>query len=450
MMHNFNHNGLTRRDCLRLAAAGIAMGSSSGWLNTLAAGAASHPVRKRSVILLWMTGGPSQLDTFDMKPDHSIGGEFKPINSSVPGMLISEHLPKLAEMMHHCVPIRSMQTKEGDHSRGTYYMRTGYAPQGPVDYPTMGALISNQLGHDDAKLPNFVSIAPYSNFSPAAYGPGFLGPRRAPLIVGSANQYFATTGSNYEQALRVRNLQPDGVEVPQANKRLDLLTGLDQEFRGKHTGLTVSSHDSAYEQAVRMMRSKAVQAFELDQEDDQLRDAYGRNQFGQGCLLARRLVEQGVPFVEVSLSGVQGNQNFAWDSHRQNFDAVKSLSEVLDPGWATLLNDLNLRGLLDSTLVVWMGEFGRTPRINGSGGRDHFPTAWTTVLCGGGVKGGQFFGATTKDGMRVKDRPVDAPDLMATVCRAIGIDPTEQNMSNVGRPIRLADPDAKPIEDILA
>lgn len=449
-MHNFKHNGLTRRDCLRLAAAGIAMGSSSGWLNTLAAGAASHPVRKRSVILLWMTGGPSQLDTFDMKPDHSNGGEFKPIDTSVPGVLISEHLPKLAEMMHHCVPIRSMQTKEGDHSRGTYYMRTGYAPQGPVDYPTMGALISNQLGRDDAKLPNFVSIAPYRNFSPAAYGPGFLGPRRAPLIVGSPNQYFATTGSNYEQALRVRNLQPDGVEVPQADKRLDLLTGLDQEFRGKHTGLTVSSHDSAYEQAVRMMRSKAVQAFELNQEDDQLRDAYGRNQFGQGCLLARRLVEQGVPFVEISLSGVQGNQNFAWDSHRQNFDAVKSLSAVLDPGWATLLNDLNLRGLLDSTLVVWMGEFGRTPRINGSGGRDHFPTAWTTVLCGGGVKGGQFFGATTKDGMRVKDRPVDAPDLMATICRAIGIDPTEQNMSNVGRPIRLADPDAKFIEDILA
>ena len=443
---------LSRRECLRLASAGVAMTSASGWLNTLAAQAANAPARQRSVILLWMTGGPSQTDTFDLKPDHRNGGEFKPINTSIPGMQISEHLPKLAEMMHHCVPIRSMQTKEGDHSRGTYYMRTGYAPQGPVNYPTMGSLISNEIGHDESQLPNFVSISPFTNFSPAAYGPGFLGPRYAPLVVGNTNQYTIQTGpnNNYDRALAVRNLKAPGIKTSQVDKRLDLLNGLDSEFNNDRAGLPLSSHVSAYDQAVRMMRSKAVKAFDLSSENDALRDAYGRNQFGQGCLLARRLVERGVPFVEVSLSGVQNNQSFAWDSHSNNFEAVKSLSQVLDPGWATLLNDLNLRGLLESTLVVWMGEFGRTPRINGSGGRDHYPNAWTTVLCGGGVRGGQFFGETSADGMQIKDRPVNAADLMATVCQVVGVNPMKQNMSNVGRPIRMADPEAKPVLEILA
>lgn len=447
---NRTQRGLSRRDWMRLAAAGVATSSSSGWMPKLAAAAADNTDRHRACILLWMTGGPSQIDTFDVKPDHANGGEFQAIETSVPGMRVSEHLPKLARMMQHVVPIRSMQTKEGDHARGTYYLRTGYAPQGPVHYPTLGSLISNELGRNDAELPNFVSIAPFRNFSPAAYGPGFLGPRRSPLVVGETNQYFQQAEGDYdEQALRVRNLKPQGIEARQADKRLELLTGLDRQFRSEHAGLTVRSHRTAYEQAVRMMRSEAVKAFELDQEEGLLRDAYGRNQFGQGCLLARRLVERGVPFVEVSLSGIRGNQNFAWDSHQRNFDAVKELSSFLDPAWATLLADLKQRGLLESTLVVWMGEFGRTPRINNNAGRDHYPTAWTTVLCGGGIQGGQHFGETTPDGMRVKDRPVSAPDLLATICRAIGIDPMKQNMSNVGRPIRIADPEAKAIEEIL-
>jgi uncharacterized protein (DUF1501 family) len=161
-------------------------------------------------------------------------------------------------------------------------------------------------------------------------------------------------------------------------------------------------------------------------------------------------VERGVPFVEVSLNGVQGSQGFGWDTHSNNFDSVKTLTSVLDPAWATLLEDLHLRGLLDSTVVVWMGEFGRTPRINGSSGRDHWAQAWTTAMCGGGLKGGQFYGETTPDGMRVEDRPVSAADLLATICSAVGVDPMTQNMSNVGRPIRIADPNAKPITEILA
>jgi uncharacterized protein (DUF1501 family) len=201
--------------------------------------------------------------------------------------------------------------------------------------------------------------------------------------------------------------------------------------------------------AVRMMRSESVKAFHLDSEPDKLRDAYGRNQFGQACLLARRLVERGVPFVEVSLNGVSNNQTFAWDTHQQNFMAVKGLLGVLDPAWATLIKDLKDRGLLDSTLIVWMGEFGRTPKINPQVGRDHFPAAWTTVLCGGGIKGGQVVGKTSADGMKVDDRPVSVSDLFATLCHAVGVDPMKQNLSNVGRPIRLADPLAKPITEIL-
>ena len=449
MTRNRNQPGLSRRAWMRLAASGLAASSSSGWMPQLAAATANNPRRQRSCILLWMTGGPSQIDTFDVKPDHPNGGEFKAIETSVPGMRVSEHLPNLARMMEHVVPIRSMQTKEGDHSRGTYYLRTGYAPQGPVHYPTLGSLVSNELGRDDSELPSFVSIGPYRNFSPAAYGPGFLGPKRSPLVVGDSNRYFTNTDGDNGQALRVRNLEAQGVEPRQADMRLKLLTGRDDRFAAEHSGLTVGSHHTAYDQAVRMMRSEAVQAFELDQEDSTLRDTYGRNQFGQGCLLARRLVERGVPFVEVSLSGVQANQSFAWDSHQRNFEAVRGLCEVLDPAWATLLEDLKQRQLLESTLVVWMGEFGRTPRINRSAGRDHYPNAWTTVLCGGGVKGGEYVGETSPDGMQVKQRPVSAPDLLATICRAIGIDPMKQNMSNVGRPIRIADPEATAIEEIL-
>ena len=202
------------------------------------------------------------------------------------------------------------------------------------------------------------------------------------------------------------------------------------------------SHQAAYGGAVRLMKPTAARAFHLDEEPDRLRDAYGRSRFGQGCLLARRLVERGVPFVEVALGG--------WDTHAQNFDAVRRLNGVLDPAWSTLMLDLEQRGLLDSTLIVWMGEFGRTPQINAQGGRDHFPSAWTTVLAGGGIKGGQVLGRTSADGTTIEDRPVRVPDFMATICKALGVDPSKQNESNVGRPIRIADAGARPIEEVLA
>lgn len=442
---------LSRRDWLRLSACGAFGTSMSRWMPAFADEAAKSPTRKKSVILLWMTGGPPQTDTFDMKPGHENGGQFKPIDTSASGIQICEHLPQLAKLMDHCVPIRSMSTKEGDHTRGTYLMRTGNLPTGPIHYPTMGSLFSKELGEESADLPNFVAVAPYTQFSPSAYGPGFLGPKYAPLVVGDGNRIApGATGMNYDQSLGVKNLETAaGINEYRADARLALLGDLEADFARQRPGLVADSHREAYSAAVRMMRSESVKAFNLDREPDKLRDAYGRNQFGQACLLARRLVERGVPFVEVSLNGVSNNQTFAWDTHQQNFTAVKGLLGVLDPAWATLMKDLKDRGLLDSTLIVWMGEFGRTPKINPQAGRDHFPAAWSTVLCGGGIKGGQAVGKTSGDGMKVDDRPVSVQDLFATMCHVVGLDPLKQNVSNVGRPIRLADPTAKPITEIL-
>ena len=446
-----NETAISRRDLLKLSAYGAFGASMSRWLPLLANEAAIARGRQRSMILLWMTGGPPQTDTFDMKPGHENGGQFKPIETSVPGIQICEHLPQLAKQMDHCVPIRSMSTKEGDHTRATYLMRTGNLPQGPIDYPSLGSLFSKELGQEDSELPNFVAIAPYTQFSPAAYGPGFLGPKFAPLVVGDPNRGSnAGPRNGYDRSLAVKNLAlPQGIDSSRADARLSLLGDLETDFAAQRPGLNSDSHRSAYAAAVRMMRSEAVKAFNLDGEEDALRARYGRNQFGQACLLARRLVERGVPFVEVSLNGVSNDQQFGWDTHAQNFTSVKALLEVLDPAWATLIADLKDRGLLDSTLIVWMGEFGRTPKINPQAGRDHFPNAWSSVLCGGGIKGGQIIGKSSEDGMKVDERPVTVQDLYATFCGALGLDSMKQNISNVGRPIRLADPSAAPIAEIF-
>jgi hypothetical protein len=444
---------LTRREWCKLSLAGVVGFSSSGWLETLAADAAASRQRKRSCILLWMTGGPSQLDTFDLKPGHANGGPFREIDTSVPGIRISEHLPRLARHLDKLVLVRSMSTKEADHGRATYQMRTGHLPGSLVQYPTLGSLFSKEMEEPGAELPSFVSIAPYRFFSPAAYGPGFLGPRHAPLVVGENQQSLLPIPGrqdNYEDSLKVQDLDlPAGISAERAAARVELLDDMEQDFLARRSAGPSQSHRSAYQRAVTLMRSAATRAFNLDEEPAQLRDRYGRNLFGQGCLLARRLVEQGVPFVEVSLATV-GNLALGWDTHVNNFDGVRRLSEVLDPAWSTLMEDLKDRGLLDSTTIVWMGEFGRTPRINGNRGRDHWANSWTTVLAGGGFRGGQVIGKTSADGTAVEERPVSVADLLATVALALGIDTSKQNQSNVGRPIRLVEPTARPIKEALA
>jgi hypothetical protein len=446
-------SALSRRQWLQLAAAGLAGTSMSGWIERLAAQTAADPQRRRSCILLWMSGGPSQLDTLDLKPGHANGGPYQEIETSVPGIKISEHLPMIAKRMEHLAIVRSMSTKESDHGRATYLMRTGRVPGGPIEYPVLGSFIAKELERPDAELPSFVSVAPVRFLSPGAFGPGFLGPQYAPLIVGESAGPVPAPGQNTDQALRVQDLDlPAGVGAQRAASRVRLLDEMEEEFLSARTSVATLSHRTAYKRALTMMRSAAAKAFDLDEEPSSLRDAYGRNLFGQGCLLARRLVERGVPFIEVALSQVPGLQGtLGWDTHQNNFDNVQKLSSVLDPAWATLLDDLKSRGLLDSTLIVWMGEFGRTPKIvTERKGRDHWAVSWSTVLGGGGIKGGQVIGATSADGMEVKDRPVSVPDLLATVCLALGLDVTKQNNSNVGRPIRLVEPSAQPLQEVLA
>jgi hypothetical protein len=442
---------LSRRDCLRLSTAGVLGGSMSGWMEALAENAAGQSQRKGACILLWMNGGPSHLDTFDLKPGHENGGPIREIVTNVPGIRISEHLPQVAKQMSRLAIVRSMTSKEADHGRASYLVRTGRLPEASLQYPTLGSLLSKELGRDSAALPNFVSVAPYRSTNLAAYNSGFLGPRYAPFIVGDVTPAMAQQQDpdGYLKALRIADLQPSTPHDPQReSSRLELLRALEQSFVASRPDVPVQSHLTAYDRAVRLMDSSAASAFNLDDEPAALRDAYGRNLFGHGCLLARRMVERGVPFVEVSLGGVSSG-GMGWDAHVNNFETVKRLCGVLDPAWATLLRDLKDRGLLETTLVVWMGEFGRTPKINGAAGRDHYPLTWSAVLGGGRIQGGQVIGSTTADGAAVKDRPCAVPELLATVCQALSIDPHKTNPSTVGRPIHLVDYDAHPIDGVV-
>ncbi len=433
----------SRRELLKISLASAFGVSCSGWLPKLALAAAEQN-KQKSCIVLWMSGGPSQTDTFDLKPDHANGGPFKQIETTVPGIEISEHLPGLAKQMKDMAIIRGMSTTEGDHGRGTQLMLTGYRPgNAAVRYPSLGSLVSKEIGRKNNELPNYVSLSTFQ-FAPNVNGAGFLGPEYAPLVV-SGNSDNPQARAN----LSIDNLRlPLGVDEKSLKNRVGVLNFLQQRFASQTTNESAKAHRANYERAVRMVESQAKHAFRLDEETNELRDKYGRNRFGQGCLLARRLVERGVPFVEVALSRVNNNP-VSWDTHTDNFTRVRQLSEVLDTAWATLMDDLRDRGLLDSTLIVWMGEFGRTPEIRPNAGRDHFPAAWSTALAGGLIKGGQVIGDTGKDGMKVVDRPVSAKDFYATICTALGIDPESENISSEGRPIRLVDEGGKPISELV-
>ena len=439
-------NNIDRRLWLQSAGMGLCGLSMSGWMPVLASRLADEPTRRRRCVLLWMSGGPSQTDTFDMKPDHENGGEFKEIATSVPGLKFSEHLPKLAAQADKLAIIRSLSTKEGDHGRGTHLMRTGYAPMGAIRYPSLGASLAKSLGSDEAALPRFVSIAPYRAFNRQAFGPGFLGPKYAPLVVG-ATDVAGSPASSAEQdgfaELQIESIQPPArVKPAQMSRRLDLWNYLQEAFVGQHQGGSARAHQTVYERAIRLMHSDAAKAFDLSEEPDSVREAYGKGLFGQGCLMARRLLERDASFVEVTLGAGAG-----WDTHANNFDTVKTLSAELDAGWGTLMTDLDERGLLDSTTIIWMGEFGRTPQINGRMGRDHYPKAWTAVLAGGGIAGGQAHGRTSRDGLEVEEDKVGVSEVLATMCAAVGVPPDTENVSSSGRPLPIVD--GTPISSLL-
>jgi hypothetical protein len=408
--------------------AGAVGASTSGWLPSIAAATAGALDQGRHCILLWMSGGPSQIDTFDMKPGHSNGGSLKEAATSVPGIRFSEHLPKLAKQADSLAIMRGLSTKEGDHERGTVLMRTGHIPGGPVRYPSIGCSLSKSLVTADAELPAYVSVSP-GPFARNSISPGFLGPKFAPTSVASVGP---PSDDDFAQ-LRVDFLT-SMVEGDRDVARLELWRSMQAEFLKTRSTSNVIAHDTVYQSAIRMLSSDAKNAFDLTEESDEVREAYGRGTFGQGCLMARRLIQRGVPLVEVTLGDGLG-----WDTHTDNFARVRQLSEQLDAGWATLMNDLRERGLLQKTTILWAGEFGRTPVINQNGGRDHFPQAFTCVLAGGGIAGGQVYGETSDDGTEVVDGKIDQQDLLASLCQALGVNPSTENIADGGRPIAIAE-----------
>jgi hypothetical protein len=418
-------NSLSRRDLLKFSAASVLGASTSGWLNVLASRAAETGVRTKNCILLWMDGGPSHKDTFDLRPGTEHGGPYKNIQTSVPGIEISEHFPLLARQFQRGAIIRSMSTSEGAHGRAKYYLHTGYKEGvGGLVYPSIGSIVSKELGRPDNPLPSFVSIGNRQ------YGSGFLGARHQPLVVN-------------DPARGVENLRA-AVAEGQFQSRVSLLDELEQGFHRTHGADVANAHRTTYQRAVTLMLDRGARAFDINQEPAASRQRYGTNKFGEGCLMARRLIETGVNFVEVTLGG--------WDTHQNNFDRVRQLSGQVDPAMSSLISDLQERGLLDSTLVIWMGDFGRTPRINQRGpvpGRDHYPRAWSSVMFGGGIRGGQVIGRTDAEAATVVERPVTTLDFMATVCRALGIDYTKMNQTQNGRPVRIVDRGANPITQLI-
>jgi hypothetical protein len=407
---------ITRRGFISLTAAS----TLSGWLGRVAAHAAEQPQAK-SCILLWMSGGPSHLDTFDLKPDAPVGirGEFKPIETSVAGIQISEHFPQLARQMQQLALLRSMSTIESDHNLATYHMHTGYQKRaGGVAFPSLGSIVSRELGQRDFPLPNFVCVGSGPRHATRS---GFLGPDHQPLDVNNPDR-----GTDFLEPL---------TSAGDFERQYDLLRRFDDSFQQAYRADAARAHASALDQAVRLMNAEQRRAFDLSQEADGLRERYGRGSFGQGCLMARRLVETGVRFVEVMMGDGVG-----WDTHRDNFPRTRSLSQEVDVGMSALLDDLHQRGRLDSTLVIWMGEFGRSPQLTSGGGRNHWARAWSTVLAGGGIRGGQAIGRTDRDGAEVLQRPISVTDFLGTVCRVLDIDYTRQNRATgVERPIPIVD-----------
>lgn len=368
--------------------------------------------RAKQCIVMFMSGGPSQLDTFDPKqPSEKTSGPFMPIPTSVKGMEFSEHLPLVAEQAHHLSVIRSMVSREGNHERARYLLHTGYAPGGAVRHPTLGSLTSYYLDDDESHLPSCVNI------NSPTYSGGFLGASHDPFVVN--NPLKEVEDIKY----------PAQMDTHRFRQRLNMLKSLEKDFIAKRAGSGTEAHEAIYKKADELINSPNIKAFELNEEPKEIRDAYGMNRFGQGCLMARRLIESGVKFVEITLDG--------WDTHENNFERTKELLNVVDPAYAMLIKDLSERDLLDETIVLWLGEFGRTPKINQNDGRDHHPNGWSAVVAGGGTRGGQVIGSTNEDGTKVASTPIGVPDLFASLCFALGINYQEENMSRSGRPIRV-------------
>ncbi len=384
-----------------------------------AAGVGSSPLKQvpttRNVIFLYMTGGQSHLDTWDPKPENKdVMGPTKAIKTSADGILIGEYLPRMAKQMHHATVINSMATNTAAHQQANYFMHTSFGLRSTITHPGLGAWLSVFQGAGNPALPPYVYIGNDSRHP----GAGFFAKKHGPLMM-----------SNPEAGLQ--NVRPQkGVTEERFNNRRDLAGLIDNGFTSEFATKDVKAYGDMYDNAVRLMRSEDLKAFDLSQESKEMRAAYGTDRFGQGCLLARRLVEHGVRFVEVSLG--------SWDTHTANFINVPRMCETLDVALSTLVTDLERCGMLNDTMIVVTSEFGRTPKINQNQGRDHYPI-FSAVMMGGGIKGGVKYGATDKDGAQVAENKVTPPELNATIAYGLGLPLDQVLYSPTKRPFTVAD-----------
>jgi uncharacterized protein (DUF1501 family) len=405
--------GMNRRHFMsHLAGAAALAGPATAFTNSLLANATDMKKRHKSAILLWMGGGPSTMDIWDLKPGSPTGGPFKQISTSADGVAICEHMPLMAKQMHHMSIVRSMSTREADHMRGRYYMHTGYVPNPNVEHPGYGSVIAHELAEKVSGL----EIPPFVSVGSGSVGPGFLGMTWAPFVVDSNGN--------------VRNLDM-GIDPARLQQRLEMLGTIENKFIGEKRGGSAEDHKKVIEKTVRLMTSKQMDAFKVMKEPKEVQDRYGTTGFGRGCLLARRLVEAGVPFVEVDLGG--------WDNHADIFPTLsgRKLPE-LDKAMSALVSDLADRGLLDDTAIIWMGEFSRTPNINAGAGRDHWARSWSVVVGGAGFKRGVVVGETSSDGKEVVGEAYSSQDVMASVLKSLGISLETTFTAKNGRPMKIA------------
>ena len=424
--------GFHRRDFLKAGVLGVLGLSMTDFFRLKATAALEHDIEGKatSAILIWMGGGPSHLDLWDLKPEapEEIRGVFKPIPTNVSGIEICEHLPKLAKQMDKLCLVRSMTSPEAAHERGTHYMMTGFQPLPGFAVPSYGSVVS-KLKQPLSALPPYIAVP-----SPVAYGgAGFL---------GAALDPFSPGGDPAQKNFKVRDLQPPrGISQTRVDRRRKLREAVDESFKAYEAGSDrARTADEFYAAAYNLISSsEARAAFDLSQESHEVREAYRYDGFGQSCLLARRLVEAGVRFVTVTNGG--------WDNHNNIFSALQGKLGSFDQTVAALITDLADRGMLDTTLVIAMGEFGRTPMINRDGGRDHYPRVFSLMLAGGGIQGGQVVGSSDSRGMEPAETPVRPEDLSATIYHCLGIDYNQSLespegvrivLSRGGRPIRQA------------
>lgn len=429
--------GVSRRDMLRVGALGVGGLTLPNLLRMQAqARTSGAPVKKKSVILVWLAGGPSHIDMYDLKPDapSEYRGEFNPISTNVKGIQISEHLPMQAKIMDKMAIVRSAYHTNAGHGMGSQWMLTGYQPSIEVNdniYPAIGSIVGKMQGPNQSGVPAYVNLPRQLSFGKAAY-------------LGASFNPFSPESDPNNDGYQVRNLKlPGRVDLARLDRRRSLLKELDQLHRDVDLAGDIKGMDTFYRDAMEMVTSaKAIEAFDIKKEKDDVREEYGRNDLGQSCLLARRLVEAGVSFVAVQAGG-------GWDTHGDNFKQLKTkLLPQYDRAVAALISDLHKRGLQDDVLVMSFGEFGRTPRINGGAGRDHWPGAMSILYAGGGLKMGQVVGSTDSKAEYPTSKAATPGDVLSTMYHVLGIDYKHAFFDQARRPLSIL-AEGKPIEDLI-